>query len=457
MTRPSMRVHGGRVFAILTFAVPLLVRAAAGQDAEAYRLTLGDAARLAAERATPVLEARARASGADARVRLSTGDLLPSVGADLVRGGRTFNTASFGLDFPTPAGQEPFFDPEGEVVGPVHSADVRAHAEVPLLDLSALGRRRSASASAEAFHLGEGAAESAAASEAARAYLSTLRARAEVVAREEDLALARRLLEVAEGQLDAGAGVLIDVTRAQAQIATIRAQLLSAQHGADVAELALRRRLRLPDTASLELADDLESLEVGSLPDEDAAIARALDARADLRVAAAYRAAADEELSATRASRLPRLSAALDDGYYGKGFGGRLLNTYTWSLRLSVPVFDGLRRSARLQEQQAEVREMGYRVQDLEDEVVFEVRRALLNLVAAREMAAAAEERLRLSELEVSQEEDRAQAGVAGVGDLVRAAMRLNEARTGRLEALSALYGSRVALAAAMGEVRDLP
>jgi hypothetical protein len=40
---------------------------------------------------------------------------------------------------------------------------------------------------------------------------------------------------------------------------------------------------------------------------------------------------------------------------------------------------------------------------------------------------------------------------------VVRAAMRLNDARTARLDALVALHASRVALAAAMGAVTELP
>lgn len=443
-------------------AIALLVLSALGitapvgaQEPAAYRLTLGDAARLAAQRSNPVLEARARTGAAEARLRGSLSDLLPRVDVDAIRGARTFNTASFGLDFPTLPGQEPFFDPEGEVVGPVHLADFRGRAEVPILDLAALGRRRGARAGLAVALEGEGAAASMAAGVAARAYLSTLRARAEVTAREADVALAESLLEVAQGQLDAGVGVLIDVTRAQAQIATVRAQLLSARHRADASELSLRRALRLPAAARMELVDDLETLALGDAPDEAAAVARALDARSDLSMARASRSATDEALSATRAGRLPRITAGVDDGYYGRGYA-RMLNTYTWSLRLTVPVFDGFGRSARVQEQEALVQEMSYRIDDLEEEVAFEVRQALLDLAAATELVAAADERRRLAELEVQQEQERVRAGVAGTADLVRAALLLNAARTARLDALSALHGSRVALAAAMGAVTEL-
>lgn len=455
MTRVSRRLFGAIAVAALAWGLGDPEPCVA-QDASSYRLTLGDAARLAAKRSPLVLEAGARVEAAEARVKQSTSALLPSVDANVTGGRRSFNTASFGLDFPTIPGEPPLFDPRGEVVGPVPSADVRASADIPLLDFAALGRRHSAEAGLDAARtettgVGEGAAATA-----AGAYLAVLRARAEVAAREEDQKLGQELLDVARGQLQAGVAVALDVTRAEAQLATVTAQLVGARHRAEVAELALRRVLHLPDRARMELVDDLESRAVGDVPPEADALASALDSRPDLKTAEAYRAAAAQSLSAVRAGRLPRLSATGDDGFYGKGFG-YMLNTYTWSLKVSLPVFDGFERSGREQEERARLREMDYRIEDLKAEVTFQVRRALLNLSAAREQADAADESLRLSTLEVQQEEDRVKAGAAGTADVVRAALRLNDARTAHLDALTAVHAARVALAAAMGDVTRLP
>lgn len=455
MTRSRVRGFIA-AWAILGTAFATATGTVAAQEAATYRLTMGDAARLAAQRAAPVLEARARADAADARARQTVADLLPSLDADIATGGRTFNSASFGLDFPTPVGQAPFFDPNGEVVGPVNSADVRASAEVPLLDLAAFGRRRSARASANAERLAERSAASRAAAGAARAYLATLRSRAEVEAREEDLKLAQDLLEVARGILAAGVGVAIDVTRAEGQVAAIRSQLLIAQNRGDVSELALRRALRLAPTDDIELTDALDGMTVAELPSPDDAVSRALENRSDLEMTTAYRVAAEQSLSATRAGRLPRVVGRVDDGYYGKEFG-HLLNTYTWSVRVSVPLFDGFQRSGRVDEQRARMRELDYQIEALEEDVEFQVRQALLNLSAAQEQAVAAEERRRLAQLEVDQEEERVRAGVAGTADVIRAAVLLNGARTGMLDALTAVQTSRLALAEATGTIGEIP
>jgi outer membrane protein TolC len=429
---------------------------AAAQEPVTHRLTLGGAARLAAQRSSSVLEAEARVNGADARVRQRTSELLPNVSADAIRGARTFNTASFGLDFPTAPGQEPLFDPRGEVRGPIAAGDVRARADLPLLDLAALARRRTAVAGADAAREEVRALEDVAAAGAARAYVSALRAEAEVSAREDDVKLAEDLLKMARGQLEAGVAVAIDVTRAEAQLATVRAQLVAARHRAEGADLAVRRALRLSDDEGLELTEELEAGGVGDVPAEESAVSSALSQREDLALAEALRATATESLGAARAARLPRLSAGLDEGFYGKGFD-HMLRTYTWSLRLSVPVFDGFQRSARIEEERSRVREIDYRIEDLRSEVAYQVRQALLGLSSAMEVAGAVDERLRLATLEEAQEEERLRAGVTGTAEVVRAALRLNEARTAHLDALTSVYAARIALAAAMGQVTDLP
>src|SRR3954465_6027844 len=77
------------------------------QDSTVQRLTLGDAVRIAARQNANVEIARLRADEADARVRQRRADLLPNVSSYIQEAGRTFNTSTLGIDFPTPAGQKP--------------------------------------------------------------------------------------------------------------------------------------------------------------------------------------------------------------------------------------------------------------------------------------------------------------------------------------------------------------
>ena len=133
-----------------------------------------------------------------------------------------------------------------------------------------------------------------------------------------------------------------------------------------------------------------------------------------------------------------------------------MLNTYTWGLQVSLPIFDGFRREARVQEQQALVREAEIRRHDLEQQAQADVRGALLDLAAAREQLGAASERLQLAEQELSQARDRFRAGVASNADVVNASLALTLSQTFLNDAEASYQLARVSLAKATGSVTSL-
>ncbi|MDF1504011.1 TolC family protein, partial [Roseisolibacter sp. H3M3-2] len=188
----------------------------------------------------------------------------------------------------------------------------------------------------------------------------------------------------------------------------------------------------------------------------DAAVARAQAQRPDLRAAERQAEAARRQVSAVRAERLPRVEGFADGGAIGRT-ANHLLGTYTWGLQVSLPIFDGFRRVARVEETLAQAGEADVRRRDLQAQAVDEVRGALRDLRGAREQLAAARERLELAELEVAQARDRFRAGVAGNADVVTASVSLNGARTAYVDALTQYQSARVALARAQGDVTRLP
>jgi len=444
---------------ILPALLPVAFAAAQSQQpptATPVSLSLGDAARLASKQNASAVAARYRAEQADARVTQRRADLLPNVSASALENGRTLNTATFGIDFPTATGQPPVFDPDGELQGPVNTLDTRAHFSQSVFDASALGRVRSARTSAAASDFDADAAADQAAANAATAYVRAARADAQLGARIADSSLAEDLLRVAREQLTAGVGVGLDVTRAQSQLAAVRAQLILARNDRGRTRLELLRTLGLPLDTRLTLSDSLVAMWTDeTFPDENAAIAQALRSRADLRSLDEQWTATGQQASALRAERLPTVSAFGDYGTIGKN-GGSLIPTYNWGVQLSLPIFDGLRREGRVEEQTALQHEIDVRRRDLREQASVEVRTALLDLASAREAVAATQERVRLAEQEVSQASERFRAGVAGNADVFTASISLNGARTQVVDALAAYQTARISLARAQGSAREL-
>jgi len=398
-------------------------------------LTLGDAARLAARQSALARGARLRADEAGARVRQRRSDLLPTVSTYVQEAGRTFNTSTLGIDFPTVPGQPPVFDPQGQVEGPINTLDVRGRVQQNLLDFGALGRVRSAQAQARSSSADADATAEQAANIATNA---------------------TELLSIAQSQLQAGTGVGLDVTRAKSQLANTRAALIASRNARDHAHLDLLRSLALSVGTEIVLTDSLSTATDGEpLPDEATLVAQAIRNRPDVLAEDERIRAAKQGLSAIKAERLPSLGLVADDGVIGKN-GAKLLNTYTWGLQVTLPIFDGFKREARVQEQQSVVKEAEIRRRDLEQQAQADVRGALIDLSGAREQLGAATERLSLAEQEVVQARDRFNAGVAGNADVVNASLALTSSRTLVNDAETLYQLARVSLARATGSVTTL-
>ena len=452
-------------WALVAFALaPARLQAQSPAPASAdSTLTLGQAARLAAQRSAPVQIARLRTEQAQARVTQRRADLLPTLSTLASENQRTFNTATLGIDFPpstnpvTGQVNPPLFNPAGQVEGPVHVLDVRGRVGANLLDLGAVARLRAARGLVGASEAETNAQAEAAAATAAAAYLRVQRAEAQLTNRDADSTLAAELLQIARQQLAAGTGVGLDVTRAEAQLAGVRAQRIAARNDRDRARLELLRALDLPLDSPVRLTDALATLPTGqALPSETAAVQQALDRRPDLVAATRQVEAARQAVSAVRAERAPTIAAFADQGLTGKT-PQRLLSTYTWGLQVSLPIFDGFRREGRVEETLAQQSELDVRRRDLVAQAGVEVRGALLDLRSSAEQLDASRERLRLAEQEVSQARDRFRAGVAGNADVVTASISLTAARTGLVDALTLYQSARIALARAEGAVTQLP
>lgn len=445
-----------RLLSFSSLALACLVTRAVPAQAP-VSLSLGGAARMAAERTAAPEAARLRVAQANARVRQRRADFLPSVSAAAVDNEHTFNSASFGISFNDPATGRSLFDPNGQVLGPVKIWDLRGAVRQNLFDPSAFARLRAAKANAAASGADVGTAAQHAAAIAGMAYVRALGADAQIGARLADSTLAAELLGIARDQVAAGVGIALDVTRAQAQLSVMHSQLIAARAERDRSHIDLGRAVGLPVGTPMTLSDSLFALPVSiAAPTEADAVARATRTRSDLLALGEQSVAAERQLDAIRAEVLPALSLFADQGSTGKATQ-HLLSTYNWGIQLSVPVFDGFRRDGRMDEQRAAMHELDVRRRDLAQQAAADVRVALLDLQAAREQFAAAEERVGLAEQELAQAKDRFRAGVSGNADAITASLALNAARTQVVDARAALQAARVSLGTAQGTVTELP
>ena len=435
----------------------LVAPAALAQQADTLFLSLGDAARLAASQQTSVELARYRVQASEARVRQRRAALYPQLSVGLAETGRTFNTATLGIDLPSEPGQPPLFDPNGQVAGPVFATDLRAQLTADVLDLAAWRRVRSAQAGVSAAEAETDAASENAAASAASAYVAAAQAQAQVDAREADRALAEDLVRIARAQLDAGVGIGLDVTRAEARLAAIEAQLVAARNRRDQTRLDLLRALDLSPDAPVAVRQ-IGATAPANLPaaDTTSLFQQALRNRADLTAAERREAAIRAEIDAIEAERYPSLRVAAGNGLIGKS-PAHPLDTYDFAVQVSVPIFEGGRTRSRIAEQRAMLNEAEARREDLREGVRFALRKAVLDLANTTEQVAAAGVQLQLAEQEVHQATRRFETGVAGNADVVTASLSLSEARNQLIAAQTQQEAAQVRLAAVRGTLTELP
>ncbi len=438
-----------RLVAVLAWFVvaPLALQGQTPASPAALRLSFADAVRLASGEVPVVALATLRTNEADARVRQARAALLPSVSVGGFWLNRSFNSRSIGISFPGIP----------ELIGPFNNYDARFSATQTLFDWSSVRRVRAAGAQADGSRAERGVTVEASVLTAAVAYVRAVRAQAVVAARQADSAIAAELVGLAEAQRAAGVSPAIDVTRARAQLATAEGLLLVAQNQLDRGRIDVTRALGLDPATPLTLTDSLApSLGAAAVPvQRDSAVSAALANRPDLRAEQARAAAARQTGSAIRAERLPRLEVAGDYGVNGNTVPTAIA-TRDVTLQVSVPILDGFRREARLDEQNAVVRESQVREADLRRQIAAEVDAARLDLASAEAQQAVAREQLRLAESELSQSRERFKAGVAGNIDVITAQAGLIRARDTEIDARFAAATARISLARAAGVARTL-
>ena len=414
-------------------------------------ITLSEAVRRAAADAPAVLLADLRTESAHDREVQARAALLPGLSASGNWYNRSFNRASLGFTFPLLPGEA--IPPD--LIGPYSVVDARVRATQALFDWSAIARLKTARAQRHTTDAERAVAAEAAAHAAALAYVRAARADALVAARVSDSLLAWDLARLADAQVAAGVAQRIDATRARTALVAARGAVNVAQSERTLAQLELGRAIN-QDPAIIPSAADTLSPDLArpAVPlERDSATAVALASRPDLAAETARRAAADLAASAVGAERLPRVELALDYGVNGPTVDD-VIGTGQLGVQVSLPIFDGFRRSARQAEQRVATRESDVRYNDLTRQVRVDVASALLVVEAAAVQIVIAQERLTLNEAEVLQARERFAAGVAGNVEVITAQVGLLAARDGLINARYAAAAARVALARAAGVAR---
>ncbi|MEZ5364315.1 MAG: TolC family protein [Bryobacterales bacterium] len=376
--------------------------------------------------------------------------LLPQLDSSISQQNIVRNLAAFGLRVQSPL---PGFSIPS-IVGPFNVFDARVTATQTIFDLAAIKRDQAARLQTEAARSGGADTRQQTTAAVARAYVSAQLAQQRYETAESDVALASELVKSAENRLKAGAGVRIEATRAQVQLADRKRQLLEARTQSRAAELQLARMLGLSFDRPIELTTPLEQ-PLPPEPEQSAPIEDTLEHRADWKTQMLRQEAADRSDSAVRWERLPSLTAFGDYGTIGSSVTNAQ-PTRTIGASLRIPVFDGGRREARRSETASLARQESIRTRDLRRQIEMEVRLTADSLATAAEQVEVAKAGLELAEEEQERAKRRYEAGVGTSLEATDAQTRLARARQNVVDALGLYNLARIDWSEARGRIESV-
>ena len=256
----------------------------------------------------------------------------------------------------------PGLPPLPEIIGPFNVFDARGYVSQTVFDLHAIRHAQAAALDAKAAGHQQRSTRDDVVFACADLYLEAVAGESRIHAARAQLTTAQALYDLASDRKKSGLVAGIDVLRAQVQLAAQRQRVIVAEDDAAKQKLALARAIGLPLGQAFRLADDMPFAALPQVAPEEA-LQRAYEARADLQAAQARVRAAEHERRAAVGEGLPSVGVSGDYGAIGSDVGGAR-PTFTVSVDLRVPIFEGGRVQARVQQADARLQQARASLED---------------------------------------------------------------------------------------------
>ncbi len=412
----------------------------ASQDVPELRLSLRDAIEAAVENSPKVKLVKEKIEAARAQSLTQFGALLPNLSGSLNASNQRAFLGTIGL---APRRTDPF-----------DLYDARGNLTQNLFSLSLIQRWRASRVGVEVAEMDSEVTKRDTIATVALLYMEALRAEAAVKAGEANVELSRQLLTLVQNRRAVGEATRLDAVRQEVQLENDKQKLLAARNDRDRAKLNLIRALGIRFAVNLVLTEELKLIE-SVFPTPQIALQVAMEHRVELKAQLQRIKLANLTLSSIIGERLPSLAAQGNTGLVGNHLD-ITTQTYSIGVVLSIPIFDGGQREARISESRSQMRQEMIRMKDVLDQVTLEINDALLTLESAREQVSVAKEGIRLALTEVELAEERFRVGVVTSIEVTNAQTSLERARDSMIEALFKFNAARVNLARAQGRLEDL-
>ena len=409
---------------------------------ESIHLTLRDAINMAARYNLSGIESGENARAARGQRLQALSRLLPQVSAGAAENVEQLSTSALGIKLPSIP----------SVTGPFSFSTAQASVNQTLFSFESIQRFRAARTAEQAARLSYNDALDVITLVVGNAYLQVIETTSRIEAAEAQVRNAQAVYDQASEEFHAGTSPKIDLTRSSVQLHTEQYRLSVARNDFAVAKLDLARGIGLPLGQAFEIGDRIPYADLEP-PTVEQALKTAYASRSDFRAALSFVKSAQQELSAIRGERYPVVAATGAYGVQGPAFG-HSHGIFDFQAVVSVPLFTGRRIEGNVTSAEAALTQRKAEAENLRGQIDYDVRKAYLNLQAAKEQVAVASQNVDLANENLARSKERFAAGVTDSVEVVQAQQSLSRANDQYIASLYSHNSAKLELARALGVAR---
>jgi outer membrane protein len=282
-------------------------------------------------------------------------------------------------------------------------------------------------------------------------YYRVLLAKSELQVAQQAMNTAQSILDRTKNRVDAGVAIESDYLTAQVRFATRQQELIRAQNNLALARAQLSTSMGVPAGSEFDPADTLAERALPTISLDDAE-KLALQKRPDLLQIRAEEAAQQQSVAVAKSAFGPRVIAfanwEADNPTFVSGGGG---NSWTAGVEISFDVFEGGAKRARLAHEQDVQDKLEASREQTTDAIQMQVRRAYYDLDSALQQIRVTRSSIAESQESLRLNQDRYDAGLLTITDLLASEDVARGAQTDYLEALYRYYSGYAYLELASG------
>ena len=388
-----------------------------------------------------LLLSQEQTESARAQRRRTLSMLLPNINGTVNESVNQINLAAFGI--PLPQGLK------SPIVGPFGVFDARANMTDTVLDFNAMNRVRSAVENEKVARFTVQDARELVVLAVGNEYLITLADAARLETAKAQLTTDQTIYRQTEDMKKAGVSAGIDVLRAQVQMQAQQQRVLASQNQYEHQKMVLARMIGLPVSQAIELTDQIPYAPSPELNFEEA-LARSYARRPEYLAGVSRVRVAEFSVKAARGEYLPTMQISGGYGWIGPA-PGKADATYNLAAGLKIPIFQGGKVKADVNQAETDLRQAKMQLEDLHNRVEFEIRAALLDVKTSNEQVVVARQSIGLAAEQLKEAQDRYAAGVSGTLEVVQAQEAVANANETHIQALYLNNVAKLTLARALG------